>query len=164
MSGDGRDIIDAGRGHLLTGPYSAAQPYTKEMQLHRGPKRYRRRVADHKTWEKIIAEKAGCCRVCGCAENGRVESRITFHHVVPRSSPWFGDDVPDNIVPVCLGCHELIERRGDIMLGGRRGVEARKRPIAVELIVSLDDSEYAYAVERGGEAFFERCYGIRYER
>ena len=140
------------------------QPYTKEMQLGRGPKRYRRRVAGEKQWQRLIAEKAGPCRVCGTGENGRVESKITLHHVVPRSSPWLGDDVPDNLVPVCLSCHKLIHERGTIMLGGRRGVDARKRPIAVELIVSLTDTEYAYAVDRGGEAFFERCYGIRYER
>ena len=164
MSDDERAIVDAGRGHLLTGPHSAAQPYTKEMQLGGTPKRYRRTIAGRKRWEAIIADKAGPCRICGNGENGRVESRITFHHVVPRSSPWFGDDVPDNLVPVCLGCHDLIERRGEIMLGGRRGIARRRHPIAVELVVSLTDAEYAYAIQRGGEAFWERCYGITYSR
>jgi hypothetical protein len=32
------------------------------------------------------------------------------------------------------------------------------------VVETLTDAEYAYAILRGGESFFERCYGIRYTR
>ena len=140
----------------------SGQPFPKTLQLGDGrPRRYRRKVADARGWQRLRTIKGGPCRVCG---EGNAET-CDLHHVVPRSSPWFGDDVPDNLVPLCRACHELVERRGDVWTGrGRRGHAPRKHPAAVELVVSLSDAEYAYAVERGGEAFWERHYGIRYSR
>jgi 5-methylcytosine-specific restriction endonuclease McrA len=111
-------------------------------------KRYRRKVASRKQWARIAAEKLGPCRVCGSVENGRVESRIQLHHVVSRSHG--GDDTADNIVPLCLACHEQITRREPLPSFG--------------LLVSLSNAEHAYMVSRGGEQYAERVYGLSYAR
>jgi 5-methylcytosine-specific restriction endonuclease McrA len=127
----------------------SGDPYPKVRQLARGQRRYRRKVASAKQWQRISAEKVGPCRVCGDpGRNGRMFGRIHLHHVVPRSSPWFGDDVSDNIVPLCPLCH------GDVT----RGVQGTR----MLLVSKLTDAEYAYAITRCGEAFFERAYGIEY--
>jgi hypothetical protein len=85
-----------------------ARPDPKARTLARGQRRYRRKIASAKEWQAIIAAKAGPCRVCGSVQNGRMETHITFHHV--RSRAQGGDDVADNIVPVCVGCHEKLTR------------------------------------------------------
>ena len=41
-----------------------AKPYPKAQQLARGERRYRRKVASAKQWQRIAAEKQGPCRVC----------------------------------------------------------------------------------------------------
>lgn len=126
-----------------------AKPYTKEAQLARGPKRYRRKVASPKQWQAIQAAKLGPCRVCGSAgSNGRLHGRIQLHHLIPRG--WHGDDVADNIVPLCPDCHRWIELRAQ---GDCR-----------TLLAGLSDAEYAYATEKVGEGWAERVYGIEYER
>lgn len=128
-----------------------AKPYTKEAQLARGPKRYRRKVASPKQWQAIQSAKVGPCRVC-CdpGRNGGAFGRIQLHHVVPRDAPYFGDDVADNIVPLCPLCHDRVTRR--VWLESQ------------ELCETLTDAEYAYAVGKAGEGFAERIYGIEYER
>jgi hypothetical protein len=67
---------------------------------------------------------------------------------VPRSIG--GDDVEDNIAPLCFDCHPL--------------VTARDPEACRVFVASLTDAEYAYAVEKAGEAVFERVYGIEYGR
>lgn len=128
---------------------SEARPYSKAQQLGRGTKRYRRKVASPKQWQAITAAKIGPCRVCGsAANNGRVHGRIQFHHVVARD--FHGDDLAENIVPLCSDCHELVTHRD--------------REACRVLCASLSDAEYAYAVTKLGEQVFERCYGITYGR
>ena len=81
----------------------SGEPFPKEAQLARGERRYRRKVASPKQWQQIIAAKRGPCRVCDAT------SRIVdYHHLIPRSLG--GDDVPDNIVPLCRYCHDLVTR------------------------------------------------------
>ena len=158
MSDDDRAIIDAGRGHLLTGPHSAAQPYSKETQLSRGPRKYRRKVASPKQWQALTAEKCQECRVCREPAHrtvfvpGRgycpVHHFTDPHHLIPRD--WHGDDVADNIVGLCRGCHD--------------GVELREPAHCRLMLTRLSDAEYAYAVQKVGEGWAERVYGIEYER
>ena len=130
----------------LDGP---AQPRPKATQLARGQRRYRRKVASPKQWQAIIAAKQGPCRCCSDpGGNGFSRAVITFHHIVTRQDG--GDDVADNLVPLCLIHHTYVtERRG--------GYEYR-------LLASLSDAEYAYMIDRGGEDYPERAYGIRYTR
>ncbi len=125
------------------------KPYPKAQQLSRGSRRHWRKVASPKRWQAIIDAKVGPCRVCtDPASNGSKFGRVQFHHLIPRSLG--GDDAPDNIVPLCPVCHELVTRRGSIACG--------------LLCSSLTDSECAYCVTKFGEGVFERVYGIEYER
>lgn len=130
----------------------SGEPYPKSEQLQHGrQRRYRRKVASAKTWARITDAKIGPCRVClDPASNGRLYGRIEFHHVVPRDAPWFGDDLEDNIVPLCRTCHEAVTKRSP-------------RDCA-DLCAALTDAEYAYMIERVGEGAAERIYGIEYDR
>ena len=123
-----------------------AIPHPKPARLPRKP--YRRQVASRKQWARIVAEKTGPCRVCGSVENGKVESKIQLHHVVARSHG--GADTADNIVPLCLSCHDRVTRREPLPSYG--------------LLLTLTDAEYAYMIEHGGEMYAERAYGLRYSR
>ena len=120
-------------------------PYSKEQQLSRGERRYRRKVASSKRWQQLWDEKRGPCRICGSG----VASLMELHHLVARSH--FGDDVADNLVPLCTECHCAITLR--------RSAAGAKR-----LLLSLSDAEYAYMIDRGGEDYPERAYGVSYER
>lgn len=124
-------------------------PDPKARTLARGPRRYRRKVASPKQWQAIQAAKIGPCRVCGAAmSNGILHGLIQLHHVVSRQDG--GDDVADNIVPLDPDCHAM--------------VTARVSKYSHALLTSLSDAEYAYAIQRGGEGYFERAYGVEYSR
>ena len=118
-----------------------AKPYTKEAQLSRGARRYRRKVASPKQWQSLHAAKPGPCRLCE-------EPTTALHHLVPRDQ--FGDDVADNLVPICFACH--------------RALHVRDAAVCGVLLRNLTDAEYAYAVGKAGEGFAERIYGIAYAR
>lgn len=123
-----------------------ALPDPKERPVR---SRYRRQVASASRWARIIDAKLGPCRVCGAsAYNGGAFPKVQFHHVVLRIHG--GDDLPDNIVPLCLECHDRVTRR--------------KPDECEKLLAELEPAEYAYMVERGGEDYPERAYGIRYSR
>lgn len=119
-------------------------PFPKSAQLARGPKRYRRKVASPKQWQAIWNAKKGPCRACSF----RAPAAIDPHHLVWREDG--GDDVAANIVPICRQCHEALHNRAPA--------------IARLLLTRLSDAEYAYMVERGGEDYAERVYGIEYVR
>ncbi len=120
----------------------SGDPFPKSSQLARGERRYRRKVASPKQWQAINAAKLTGCRICG------VRKPIEAHHLVPRDR--HGDDVADNIVPLCPGCHHE--------------VEAREPQACLRLVMMLSDAEYAYAVEKAGEPVWESVYGITYTR
>ena len=124
------------------------QPYSKESQLARGPKRYRRKVASPKQWQAIISAKDGPCRMCGEPGNFLNRGGIQYHHLIPRDQ--HGDDVADNIVPLHVVCHTM--------------VEYRQAACVRRLLGNLRDAEYAYAVGKAGENWAERIYGIEYQR
>ena len=119
----------------------SGQPFPKSSQLARGERRYRRKVASPKQWQAIGAAKRGPCRVCKRPSNPAAD---TFHHVVPRDR--HGDDVAENIVPLCFDCHDAIE--------GHNGHALRL------LAASLTDAEYAYVVGKLGESGMERLFGV----
>jgi hypothetical protein len=128
-----------------------AKPRPKSAQLARGQRRYRRKVASPKQWQAIIAAKQGPCRVCVLPySNGQDAGRVELHHLVKRGDG--GDDVPENIVPLHSLCHRFVEFP-------KANPEACRR-----LLESLTDAEYAYMIERGGEDYPERAYGIVYAR
>ena len=127
-----------------------AKPYTKEAQLARGPKRYRRKVAGPKQWQAIEAAKLyQPCRICKNGDGTRPYVRpLDPHHLIPRD--WHGDDVADNIIGLCRGCHD--------------GVELREPAHCRLMLTRLSDAEYAYAVGKAGESFAERIYGVEFTR
>jgi 5-methylcytosine-specific restriction endonuclease McrA len=124
-----------------------AKPYPKSSQLARGERRYRRKVASAKQWQAIQAAKLGPCRVCVAPSRnggGFQSHRIQLHHIVPRDLG--GDDVPENIAPVCGDCHGKITRRETTALHA--------------LAASLTDAEYAYCIDKLGEDALTRLFGV----
>lgn len=124
-------------------------PDPKSRSLTRGRPKYRRIVASPKSWQRIADAKLGPCRVCGSqGSNGALHGKIQLHHIVSRED--HGDDVEENIAPLCPVDHTYVTQR---------------EPVACRaFLLTLTDAEYSYAVERGGEAYFERAYGIEYRR
>lgn len=119
-----------------------ADPYPKSRQLARGAKRYRRKVASPKQWAAIRAEKL-------TGEPCRIHSTHDMygghlHHLVPRARG--GDDVAENLVPVCPNCHAQITRN-------------RPEPLLV-LAENLTDPEYAYVIAKLGEGAMQRLFGV----
>lgn len=126
-----------GRGTRISVPDARPDPKVKP----RGERRYRRKVAGPKAWAAIRTEKlyGQPCRVC-CAH-------LTYrqlHHLVPRSQG--GDDVANNLVPLCATCHVAITL----------GEHLEQR----ELAESLSDAEYAYVIGKLGENALERLFGV----
>ena len=128
-----------------------AKPYSKAQQLARGERRYRRKVASPKQWQAIIAAKGADCRVCVNVPQSP-NGQITYHHLIPRD--FGGDDVADNVIPLCRGCHFVVT--ATIGMDDKRRIES--------LLANLSDAEYAYAVGKAGEDWAERIYGLRYSR
>lgn len=127
----------------------SGEPFPKSKQLARGTRRRPRFRANQAQWEVLHRTKIGPCRVCQSAtSNGRLHSDIQLHHIVPRSQG--GDDYADNLVPLCGDCHRLIHARDGVAV--------------LLLIAKLTDAEYAYAITKCGEGFFERAYGIEAQR
>lgn len=122
------------------------QPYTKDSQLKPGrPRRYRRKVAGPKQWtalriEKLYGER---CRCCG------LNMAETLHHLVPRK-PHCGDDVADNLIPLC----------GDGTRLCHGHVTANEQPWLRLIAESLTDAEYAYIIGKLGEGGLERLFGV----
>lgn len=125
---------------------SEAKPYSKAQQLARGERRYRRKVASPKQWQAIIAAKGSQCRLRPW--NNTPPLNVQYHHLIPRD--FGGDDVADNIVPLCQHDHRMVTER---------------QPEHVRtFLAALTDAEYAYAVGKAGGDWAERIYGLRYSR
>jgi len=101
------------------------------------PKPAPRIVASPVQWFALRAEKDGHCRICGNAPPNEL------HHIVARSRR--GDDVAENLVPLCPGCHDLIERRNHFALAS--------------LLASLTSAEAAYCVLKLGPNALGRIFG-----
>jgi hypothetical protein len=117
------------------------EPYSKERQLARGERRYRRKIASPKQWQAIIAAKGRTCRLL----TPLCERDVTYHHLVERDAPHFGDDVADNIVPLCTIHHGLVTNRVP--------------PVLSLLGHSLSPAERAYVVGKLGEDGLSRLFG-----
>lgn len=118
---------------------SEAKPYSKDAQLSRGTPRYRRVIASPKRWQAIVAAKGSSCRICGGAFWA-----VEYHHLVARVHG--GDDVEDNIVPLCRIDHAFVT--------ARRTAQCRK------LLARLSESERGYLLRKGGPDYPLRAYGV----
>jgi len=107
------------------------------------PKPERRIVDQFAGNDKLRAE--GRCRICGAPATGPLG--LTRHHLVPRSQQ--GDDVDDNIVPLCgdgtRGCHAEVEFR-------TAGYRARLR-------AKLTPDELAYIIDKKGASWLNSQKG-----
>lgn len=96
-------------------------------------------TATRAEWELIVAAKGDACRL----EGVRVGNE-QYHHLVPRALG--GDDVADNIVPLCMGCHTQVTQH--------------HRGFTRLLAESLTDAEYAYIIGKLGEGGPARLFGV----
>jgi 5-methylcytosine-specific restriction endonuclease McrA len=100
-----------------------------------------RKMATREEWAAIIAAKGYDCRLC--APHAR-RLPPQYHHLVPRARG--GDDVADNIVPLCEEDHAHVTRHD---------------PAALKyLAASLTDGEHAYIVGKLGEGGMGRLFGV----
>src|SRR6266487_838601 len=120
-------------------------PRPEDRRPRPDPKPIRRHKADIDEWKILRRLKLGPCRVCCCEPWYTELLRIEFHHLVGRDLG--GDDVPDNLVPLCHKCHGLVEERE---------VNA-----CHHLRRSLTLREYAYVVDKKGVEFLSRYYPRR---
>jgi hypothetical protein len=131
----------------------SGQPDPKSRSLARGERRYRRKVASPREWQRIIAAKIGPCRVCMTPRlNGGSSAHapypVSFHHLVPKSLG--GDDLEDNIVPLC----------GDGTRGCHGKAEALDGFVLLHLAASLSEAEKAYCEAKLGEDALGRLFGV----
>lgn len=110
----------------------------------RGRRRRGRVTASRDEWLRLRATKliGQVCRIQ--LEDAPLCPATELHHLVPRSLG--GDDVADNLVPLCSKHH--------------RWVTAREQPVLGALGASLTDAEYAYVIGKLGEGGMERLFGV----
>lgn len=119
----------------------AGAPYPKSLQTARAERRYVRKVASPKRWQALADAKQGPCRVTGA------QPPNDLAHLIPRSEG--GPDAEWNLVPLAREPHRLFD--------------ARDPETCCIVCAALTDDEYAGLVAFGGEAVFERRFGIRFE-
>ena len=136
----------------MVGAVLSGAPDPKSRTLARGERRYRRKVASPKQWAAFRAAKLDgqACRVCSTYGGARfaADKAEQLHHVVARAHG--GDDVMDNLVGICWEHHALITQR--------------YHSACALLLSQLSDAEYSYMIQRGGEDYPERAYGVSYAR
>ena len=66
------------------------------------------------TWEatrkRVLDRDGHACRFCDMSEDEHQEKHdqgLHAHHVLPRNAG--GEDVPENLITVCVSCHQTIE-------------------------------------------------------
>lgn len=101
------------------------------------PRPERRLRVNGREWSRLHDAKGGPCRLCGTW-------KYELHHLVGRDLG--GDDVEQNLVPLCTGCH------------GR--VQELKEPERSQLGASLTPAERAYVLDKRGPLFLSRYYGV----
>lgn len=101
-----------------------------------------------------------------CAACGREASNA--HHVIPRGSPYFGDDVVENLVVVCgtgTGyCHGALHGSPYVDKVGRRWTEQDVRYAIGEHLVKHRPDVIAYVLAKLGDVagadYLVRRYGV----
>ena len=106
-----------------------------EKQETMGPKQPREKNPEAGL-AKVRSER--CCRVCG------LDYGLQRHHLIPRS--LMGADRDENIIPLCLLCHEAFEHGTN-----RREVAARIRAV-------LTVEEIGYVIGQKSRVFLDSYY------
>lgn len=102
--------------------------------------RLRPGTLDHERCYAKVHHPGSRCRICG-------EPYPQAHHLVPRSRG--GDDVPENLIPLCELHHSAFERG------------LNRRELASRIRAVLEPAEVAYIEERAGAAFLDGYYPVR---
>jgi len=87
------------------------------------------------------------CAACGAPPaNG--------HHVLPKGSPWFGDDVEANIVMVCgtgtFRCHGALHGNPYVAHSGQRWTQNEVRAAVGAFILAHRDDTVEYVLTKLG--------------
>lgn len=101
------------------------------------PKPPKRIIEDRVGWEVLRRAKLRGCRVCGVDY-----FRVQLHHLVGRDLG--GDDIADNLVPLCPEHHQAVEERKLMIwpnltkqeqdyIGRKKGVDFARRYYGVDL-------------------------------
>lgn len=101
-----------------------------------------------------------------CAACGREASNA--HHVIPKGSPYFGDDVVENLVMVCgtgtIQCHGALHGSPYVDTAGVRWTEKDVRHAVGRTLVRRRPDVIAYILGKLGETagadYLERRYGV----
>lgn len=97
------------------------------------------------------------CVACGHAA-------ANAHHVVPKGSPHFGDDVDENLAPLCgsgsARCHGAFHGSPYVDATGRRWT---KKDVAKGIAgwILTDPKRLEYALAKAGADYLRRVYDIR---
>ena len=108
------------------------------------PKPPARHVDRHAGKEKVRRE--GRCRIKGCTYIGAF-GHVSRFHLVGRDLG--GDDIDDNIIPICAGHHDFWEH-------GPEG----KQGLGPAIWSSLYEWEASYVLEKKGVDYVRRYYGV----
>jgi 5-methylcytosine-specific restriction endonuclease McrA len=111
------------------------------------PKPRRRIRASTPRSRTVAYERAhrSACALCG-AQRG-----VQAAHVVPRSQG--GDDVAENVAPLCLDCHWWIDQGA--------GPDARDLRVRLRAWIAGEPTVLAYVLDRKGAAWLDRRYPAR---
>jgi len=109
------------------------------MIVRPDPKSSRRIIEDREGWEVLRRQKLRGCRVCGVTY-----FIVQLHHLVGRDLG--GDDVPDNLVPLCPTHHQEVEER--------------KLVTCSVLRERLTPDELRYVLGKKGDRFLDRYYPL----
>lgn len=113
---------------------SRPDPKPPVVRRPRGGRTLRSQIFDpDANRRKQLAEPE--CRFPSCGERAG-----GCHHVVPKGGPYFGDDVEDNLVPLC----------GSGTTGHHGRVEANDIEARLELGANLTAAEIAYTLRHLG--------------
>lgn len=108
-------------------------PASKETGFVKG--RYR---ASRAEWTMIRRRKFGPCRVCGSTLT------VGLHHLVERDE--FGDDVPENLIPLCgsgtMLCHGIYTQKKTMKCGD--GVSRTYKQVCdrIRRTITVDEKTY----------------------
>jgi 5-methylcytosine-specific restriction endonuclease McrA len=103
------------------------------------PKPRKRHTASSEQWHQVrewMVDSTDKCQICV-----RVQW-AELHHIVPRGQS--GDDFPENLMPLCQGCHQ--------------GVTENKIGYLMMLRWALTPGQRFYVVERKGAGWLEMKY------
>jgi hypothetical protein len=108
-------------------------------------KRKRIRIEDPKATTRAVLAQPRCA-LCP-------QPSATGHHIIPRGGPYFGDDVPENIVALrgsgTTGCHGAVEERRLWALASLGQYLGARRPDSIAYIQrKLGKTAGAFWLER----------------